>query len=94
MSREVVRCVACGCVHLQVARAEVAEDLRPLHQVCWRCSSNRGFVPASHAAEEARHELPVCVPWESPQEAGIAMGLYELSDAEVMRRIRERGGTR
>lgn len=31
---------------------------------------------------------------ETPREAGIAIGLYKFSDAEVMRRIRKRGGTR
>lgn len=31
---------------------------------------------------------------ETPREAGAAIGLYELSDDEVMRRIRKQGGTR
>ena len=31
---------------------------------------------------------------ETPREAGIAIGLYRFRDAEVMRRVRKRGGTR
>jgi hypothetical protein len=40
-------------------------------------------------AQRVRDERP-----GTPREAGIAMGLYRYSDAEVMRLIRKRGGTR
>lgn len=94
MNGELVRCLACGRVHLQVPRDDVPEYEREQLECCCVCDSKEGFVQASLTNDEATSTLPVCIPSESPREAGIAIGLYALSDAEVMRRIRKRGGTR
>jgi len=94
MSRETVRCRACGRLHLQLPRDEVPEYEREQLECCCVCGLRNGFVQASLTNEELLDTLPVCVLPESPREAGIAMGLYELSDEEVMRRIRKQGGTR
>lgn len=81
-------------MHLQVPRSEVPEYEREQLESCCVCSSKKGFVQSPLLNDELLDTLPLCVPPESPQEAGIAMGLYKYSDAEVMRRIRKRGGTR
>lgn len=93
MNRELVRCLACGRVHLQVPRDDVPEYEREQLECCCVCGSKEGFVQASLTNDEATSTLPVCIPSESPREAGVAIGLYEVSDAEVMRRIRKRVGT-
>lgn len=52
-------------------------------------SPNRDAVFLSHSSTGFEAERV-----ETPREAGIAGDMYRLSDAEVMRRIRKRGGTR
>lgn len=93
-SRETVRCRACERVHLQVPREELAGEDLEQYQRCNRCGSRDGFVQSPLLDEELLGALPACVAPETPQEAGIATGLYALSDEEVTRRIREQGGTR
>lgn len=94
MSRETVRCRACGRVHLMWPRSEIPELEREQYEPCARCGSRDGFVQSQLLNDELLDVLPVCVAPETPREGGGAIGLYEFSDAEVLQRIRERGGTR
>lgn len=86
--REVVRCRACGRLHLQVPRSEIPEDARAHYELCKRCGSSDGFIQTEPTNDEVLRALPVCVAPETPREAGIAMGLYKFSDEEVVRRLR------
>lgn len=87
-SREVVRCRACGGLHLQIARSEISEDARAHYETCKRCGSSDGFLQSESTNDEVLRALPVCVAPETPREAGIAIGLYSFSDEEVVRRLR------
>lgn len=60
MSRSVVRCSACGQVHIEVDPAELAD--RPLanYMGCNRCRAGQ-FVPSELRIDELLEVIPVCV---------------------------------
>lgn len=64
MNRDVVRCRACGRVHMQWPRSEIQERERALYEPCARCGSKDGFVQGELLNDELLDVLPVCIPTE------------------------------